>query len=118
MKRTLLLLVALVLFAVPARAQLLWVTGDYKVVCLDESHHRIGISLAGEPNDKRQNWCYLNLDSQMLVKVYDAQGWYKEVTVPSHQILEQLKPGDQIRINGGRAWDLSITAKKIWLDRQ
>lgn len=116
MTKQILVLLALVLISLPARAQILWVTGDYKVVCLDTERHRIGISLASEPTNTRQNWCYLNLDSQMLVKVYDEDGWAKEIAVPSYQILERLKAGDYIRINGGRAMDLSITAKKIWFD--
>ena len=116
-KRASLLLAALVLISLPARAQLLWVTGMYRVVSLDTENHRIGITLNDAPiSARRQNWAYLNLDTQMFVKKYDAEGWSKDEEVPPQDILKSLKVGDRVLINGGRAFDLSITARKIWFD--
>ncbi len=118
--RTVLLsLLALLVFSLPVRAQLLWVTGDYRVVVLDSEHHRIGISLLSAPDQtRRQNWCYLTMSTRLVRKVYDPEGWMREESVPAHEILEELKPGDVVRINGGRAVDLSITARTIWVERK
>lgn len=117
-KRTLVLLAAVALLvALPARAQLLWVTGNYRVVALDQHKHRIGVNLVDAPQDaRRQNWAYLDLNTKLFVKTYDAEGWAKEVEVPASEILGTLKIGDKVLINGGRGMDLSIAAKKIWFD--
>lgn len=118
-RTALLSLLALLAFSLPARAQLLWVTGDYRVVVLDSEHHRIGISLLSAPDQtRRQNWCYLTMNTKLVRKVYDAEGWMREEPVPAHNILEELKPGDVVRIHGGRAFDLSITARTIWVERK
>ncbi len=120
LNRTLLLsLLALLALTFPAQAQLLWVTGDYRVVVVDAERHRIGISLlSASDQTRRQNWCYLTMNTKLVRKVYDAEGWMREENVPAHDILEELKAGDIVRVNGGRAFDLSITARTIWVERK
>lgn len=104
----------LLLAAVPAAAQILWVTGTYRVVSVDPNRHRIGIQILEADPGVRQNWCYLDLDSKMIHRVTDGEGWQRDEELWAQQILKTLKPGDEVRIRGGRDWDMSIKAKMMW----
>ncbi len=119
MQRTLalcLVLVALLALATgstPARAQILLVTGDYRVVDLDQSKNRIGVALPESKPEVRQNWVYIKLETE-VVKRHQKDGWTRDEMLKPEEIWAALHKGDMIRVQGGRGWDGSITAKSIW----
>ena len=118
MQRTLvlcLMLVAAVMLATASKAgaQILLVTGEYRVVDLDQSKNRIGVALLEARPDVRQNWVYVKLETE-VVQRHQTDGWIKDEMLKPEQIWSALHKGDKIKVQGGRGWDGSITAKSIW----
>ena len=109
-----LVLVALLVGAAPARSQLLLVTGDYRVVELDKANNRIGVSLPESKPDVRQNWIYVKLETE-VVRHQERDGWSKDEVLTPEALWSSVQKGDMMRVQGGRGWDGTITAKKIWL---
>lgn len=110
----LLALVALVVATAPARAQILLVTGEYRIVDLDRDNNRIGVALPEAKPDVRQNWIYVKLETE-IVKRHSRDGWSKDETLTPEGFWSAVRKGEMMKVQGGRGWDGSITAKKIWL---
>lgn len=97
----------------PAEAQLLTVTGDYRVVELDKDNQRVGVSLPEASPGKRQNWVYLRATTDIVRRQENEEGWFKEDRLTFDSFFETAKPGDILKVHGGRRWDKGITAKRI-----
>lgn len=116
MNRALILvLLALVATALPARSQLLMVTGEYRVVELDQANNRIGVALMEANPDVRQNWIYIRLETEIVKRHYNSEGWFKDEMISPQGVWSAVKKGDKMKVHGGRGWDGSINAKKIWM---
>lgn len=98
-----------------AQAQLILVTGNYRVVELDHSNHRVGVALPEAKPDHTQNWVYLDLDTEIVRRQSNGDGWFKDERLSDDGFFGSVKPGDMMKIHGGRRWDGSITARKIWM---
>ncbi len=109
---TLLALVAVILSAVPASAQMVRVEAQYRVVEVDRNKNRFGIANLDANPTVRQNWVYLRLDTK-VVKRYECDGWMRDEDVSVEEACDVLQVGDLVNINGGRGWNGSITAKSI-----
>jgi hypothetical protein len=113
-------LVLLGLTAVPgprsSQAQILLVTGDYRITELDENNQRFGIALPEAKPDVTQNWCYVDPKTDINRKLTNAQGWTKEDKLNYYQFFQRAKPGQMVRIHGGRRWDGEISGKTLWLN--
>ncbi|MGE0494200.1 MAG: hypothetical protein AB7S38_33625 [Vulcanimicrobiota bacterium] len=101
----------------PAEAQILLVTGKYRIVSVDEGERRFGVALPEDDPQVRQNWIYIDNDTKMVVRTYAANGYFKDEFITEEGMYDVLRNhrGDVIRIHGGRDWDGSIDAKKIWM---
>lgn len=97
----------------PSQAQLLLVTGDYRITELDESNQRFGIALPEARPDVTQNWCYVEPNTDITRKITNAQGWSKEDKLNYYQFFQNARPGVMVRIHGGRRWDGGITGKTL-----
>lgn len=97
----------------PAQAQLLMVTGEYRVVEVDARNHRIGVALLEASPDLRQNWVYIGLESEIVKRHHNADGWFKDEAVAPDEVWGIVKKGDRMTVHGGRQWDGGIKAKKI-----
>ncbi len=97
----------------PARAQILLVTSDYRVVDLDPDKNRIGVALIESKPNVRQNWVYVRLETE-VVKRHQKDGWIRDEILKPEELWTSLQKGDVIRVQGGRGWDGSITARSIW----
>ncbi|MEW6284040.1 MAG: hypothetical protein AB1758_35835 [Candidatus Eremiobacterota bacterium] len=115
MRRWASVLALLALVTLPAAAQILLVSGSYRVVKVDPEKHRFAVAVPAADPDIRQNWCYLDLSTRMVRRTVDADGWHRDEELEPHQILQALQKGDRIYLEGGRNWDLSIHAKRIYL---
>ncbi len=97
----------------PAEAQLLTVSGEYRVVELDKQNQRVGVSLPEAQPDVRQNWIYLRATTDIVKRHTNDQGWFKDERLTFDSFFETAKPGDMMSVHGGRRWDKGITAKRI-----
>lgn len=50
-----------------------------------------------------------------MIRDYQGDGTFRDITVNGEAVLNYLKPGQKLRVHGGRDWDNSIVAKKIWM---
>lgn len=115
MKRMMALgLVALALAALPAHSQILLVTGDYRVVSVDQDNWRIGVALADANPNRRQNWVYITPDTRIALRVWKGR-WYRDEVIGLNRFFEIVRKGQRLRVHGGRDWDGTIKAKKIWM---
>jgi len=112
-------LVLLGLVAVPgprsSQAQILLVTGDYRVTEIDENNQRIGVALPEARPDVTQNWCYIEPKTDINRKMTKADGWSKEDKLNYYQFFQAVKPGQMLKIHGGRRWDGGISGKTLWM---
>lgn len=116
MRNIVLALSALFLFAaVPAQAQLLSVTGEYRVTNVDRGHQRVGVALRDADPNVRQNWVYIKPDTKIIKRNFLPGGVFKDEIWTFNGFFDQAKKGMKFRVEGGRDWDKSIHAKKIWL---
>ena len=100
----------------PSQAQVLLVTGNYRVTELDQTHERFGVALPEAKPGVRQNWVYIAPTTEVRMRYTNNQGWHKDENLSYYQFFEQVKPGAMIRLHGGRRWDGEITGKKMWID--
>ena len=115
-RHILLLLVGIcALWTCPAQAQILMVTGEYRVTDIDRGQQRFGIALREDNPNKRQNWVYVFPDTHVIVRHYLGHGTFRDKVVGYNEIWGVLQKGRKLKVSGGRAWDNSIHAKKIWM---
>jgi hypothetical protein len=114
---TLALCLAWSLSAPAANAQLLLATGRYRVVSVDRAEQRFGVALPDDSPKVRQTWVYLKPDTVMVRRNYAGNGYFKDEFITYNAMYDVLnnQKGKLIKIHGGRDWDSSIDAKKIWM---
>lgn len=112
-----LLLAGLTAFPGPraGNTQLLLVTGDYRVTEVDEDNQRVGVALPEARPDVTQNWVYVEPKTDISQRITNSEGWHKEEKLNYYQFFQTVKPGQMVRIHGGRRWDGGITGKNMWL---
>lgn len=115
--RRLYLLLLLVLTLAPGQAQMLTVTGEFRVVDVDPKEQRIGVARVEDDPKLRQNWIYIKQDTVVIQRQQLKDGKFKdEVITPEGQWKAfQGHIGKVLRVHGGRDWDGSIDAKNIWM---
>lgn len=109
---------ALALFgltAVPSQAQLLLVTGDYRVTEIDQENQRFGVALPEARPDVTQNWVYVEPKTDIHRRVTNHEGWTKEEHLDYYQFFRHVKPGLMMKVHGGRRWDGAISSKTLWI---
>lgn len=112
------LTVALVLWGLQsprASAQLLLVNGKYRIVKLDKANQRVGVALPDANPHRVQNWVYLQANTKITVQLTRRGGWHKQEHLSYDGFFDTAKPGELMRVHGGRRWDGGITARKIWM---
>ncbi len=98
------------------QAQILLTTGEYRIVVIDKAEQRLGIAeLEANPN-RRQNWVYVKYNTELMKRVNPNpdDGEFRYEKVSWVQFFNDVKKGSLITVHGGRDWDRSIDAKKIW----
>ena len=108
-------LVALALWAGRAQAQILMVTGEYRVTNVDRAQQRIGIALREDDPNHRQNWVYVKPETQIVRRVWLRGGAFRDQVMTWNNFFEYVHKGTLLKVHGGRDWDGSIQAKKVWL---
>lgn len=98
-----------------AQAQLLLVTGEYRITHVDRSRLRLGVCLRDADPDRRQNWVYVNTNTVMTHRIFLEDGSFKDETMDWSSFFDYARKGAIIKVHGGRDWDMSIDAKHIWI---
>ncbi len=106
------LLTALFINIPQAQAQLILASGTYRITELNQDKERIGIAQLDANPTVTQNWVYLRLKTK-VIKRFSQNGWLRDENIPVSEIFNVIEKGDVIRVNGGRDWNGSITAKDI-----
>ena len=99
-----------------AQAQIVLTTGEYRVVVVDKAEQRLGIAeLSANPN-RRQNWVYIKYNTEIMKRVSPNpdDGEFRYEKVGWAEFFSTIKKGSLVVVHGGRDWDRSIDAKKIW----
>lgn len=115
MRNVKLFLAILVLMTLPAVAQILLVTGDYRVTDVDKANQRFGVALREDNPNERQNWVTVTPDTVINVRHHLGGGAFRDEIVTFNGVWSVLKKGRKLKIHGGRDWDGTIVAKKIWM---
>lgn len=100
--------------AAPAKAQLILVTGDYRVVIVDKGEQRLGIAKRDADPNRRQNWVYVKGRTEIVRRVWLENRAFRDEKLTWDEFFTIVKKGTCLRVHGGRDWDGSIDAKKIW----
>lgn len=98
----------------PIHAQILTVTGEYRVVEVDRGERRIGVALRDADPNIRQNWVYIKTDAKIVRRVFLSGRAFRDQMMSSDEFLNYVDKGTLLRIHGGRDWDRAIHADKIW----
>ncbi|MGM9993068.1 MAG: hypothetical protein ACI376_09560 [Candidatus Bruticola sp.] len=99
-----------------ANAQIVLTTGDYRVVVIDKAQQRLGIAeLDADPN-RVQNWVYIKHNTEMMKLTHSDtdESQFRCDKVNWSEFFGEIKKGVVIKVHGGRDWDRSIDARKIW----
>lgn len=112
---TLLFFLLMVCAAAPAQAQLLSVTGEYRIVQVDRGKQQVGVALREANPDKVQNWIHIKPDTKIVKRNFFKNGTFKDEVWTFNGFFDYAKKGTMLRVEGGRDWDKSIHARKIWL---
>jgi hypothetical protein len=100
-----------------ADAQLVTVESQYRIVEVDRGENRIGIALPDASPNERQNWVYIKPDTAGSMRQYMGNGTFRDESMTPNGILNAAegRVGGLMKLEGGRDFDGSIDAKKIWM---
>lgn len=98
----------------PVSAQLVTVKADYVVVEKDAENQRVGIRLPEADPNKRQNWIYVKATTKFVKRTNLGNQTFRDEILTYDGFFKTVKKGDTLRVNGGRGWDGTITAKAIY----
>ena len=101
----------------PASAQIVVVDGKYRIVEVDRAESRIGIASPDASPTERQNWLYIKTDTRSSRRHSQSDGSFRDESMSAKSVLDaaESRIGGMMKINGGRDFDGSINAKKIWM---
>lgn len=106
----------LIVLIAPVRAQVLTVDSNYRIVTLKPDEHGFDIQLVSEADHTdAQNWVYFKIETKIYQEIIRDDGSRKVFEVSPKKFFQIAKVGDIVRVQGGRDWDMSIAAYKIWL---
>ena len=95
--------------------QILLASGEYRVVAVDNDHQRVSVALLESKPDEHQNWIYLTATTKVTKRHNSGDGWFRDEKLSYEGFFNSVRPGDKLRVEGGRRWDGGVTAKKIWM---
>ncbi|NDD27452.1 MAG: hypothetical protein EB084_04215 [Proteobacteria bacterium] len=103
----------LIVSSAPATAQLVLVDNEYYVTEMRPGKGEFGVALS--KGQYTQNWVRLKLDTKIAHRRWLGQGkGFVDETVSPERLFSMLKIGSKVRVNGGRNFDGSVNAKRIW----
>ncbi len=95
--------------------QLLLASGEFRVVAVDSDHARVSVALLESKPDEHQTWVYRTGTTKVTKRHSSGDGWCRDEKLSYEGFFNSVRPGDKLRVEGGRRWDGGLTAKKIWM---
>jgi hypothetical protein len=101
----------------PVEAQLVIVDAKYRIVEVDRSENRIGVALPDATGNERQNWVYIKPDTRASRRQSTGNGTFRDEAMTPQGVMNaaEVRIGQMMKINGGRDFDGSVNAKKVWM---
>lgn len=101
----------------PVDAQVLTVGSQYRIVEVDRFENRIGIALPDANPNERQNWVYIKSDTTGSMRQSLGNGTFRDEAMTPNGILNaaESRVGGLMKLEGGRDFDGTIDASKIWM---
>jgi hypothetical protein len=99
-----------------AEAQLIVVEDKYRIVNVDRAGQRIGVAKPSAKPNVRQTWVYIKPSTTAAMRSYYGNGLFRDEQLSFNGIFNaaEQRKGQVIKIHGGRDFDGSIDAKKVW----
>lgn len=99
-----------------AEAQLIKVESSYRIVTVDRPGQRIGVALPDADPKERQSWVYIKPHTEASMRKYYGDGFFKDEKMSFNGIFDACdqRVGKLFKVKGGRDFDGSINAKKVW----
>ena len=99
-----------------ADAQLIKVESSYRIVTVDRAGQRIGVALPEDDPKVRQSWIYIKPDTTGSLRKKYKGGYFKDFSLGYNEIFSSAEKyrGSLFKVTGGRDFDGSIDAKKVW----
>ena len=95
--------------------QLLLASGEFRVVSVDSDNARVSVALLESKPEEHQNWVYLTGTTKVTKRHSSGDGWFRDEKLSYEGFFNSVRPGEKLRVEGGRRWDGGVTAKKIWM---
>ena len=95
----------------PVSAQLVVVNKDYVVTELRPGKMQIGV--AETKGADTRNWVCLKSTTRVNMRTWDGHRFIDK-RIPPADVFRYLHPGRRFKVEGGRDWDQTVVAKKIW----
>ena len=80
---------------------------------MESEKQRVGIAKLEANPDKRQRWLYVKATTKFVKRTNLGNQTFRDEILTYDGFFNTVKKGDVLRVNGGRGWDSSITAKSI-----
>ncbi len=99
-----------------AEAQLINVESKYRIVEVDRAEQRIGVALVEAEPKTRQTWIYVKPGTKSSMRQYLGGGAFRDEILSTNGIFNaaEARIGNVFKISGGRDFDGSVDAKKVW----
>lgn len=93
------------------------VESQYRIISVDRAEKRIGVALADAPAGERQAWVYIKPETRSSMRKSIGNGMFRDQSMNTKSVLDAAEGriGGLMKIKGGRDFDGSIDAKKIWM---
>lgn len=98
----------------PVQAQLVTVKAEYRVVEAQKDNQRVGVALPEANPETRQNWIYVKATTKFVKRTNLGNQTFRDEVLTYDGFFNTVKKGDILRVNGGRGWDGTMTAKAIY----
>ena len=104
---------AFVSYTVPSSAQIVLVDNDYWVTEMRPGKMEFGVTL--KRGEYTKNWVHVKSDTRISKRRWLGQGrGFVDDRISQDRLWNFLRLGMKVHVAGGRDWDGSVSAKRIW----
>ena len=95
-----------------SQAQILLVSGNYRITELDQAHERFGVALPEAKPNETQNWIYIGTTTDIQRRVTNRQGCTKTTSSISINFSNKSARARCSRFTAGGAGTVRLLAKR------
>lgn len=113
LKVTLLSIAILATFVLPSLAQMVLVDSSYYVTEMKPGKMEFGVAL--KRGEFTRNWVHVKSDTRINRRIWLGGGrGFRDNSISRDHLWTVLRLGMRVHVEGGRAWDGSVSARRIW----